>query len=171
MASSRVFLRGLLGTLLAALAAVSVAGCSSSSGSGGGAGSQDADVIGCSGLGDLYAANMHKPGLAGQMQFVLVSSDPGPPIVGTNTWTVQVLDGGGKPVKGAAFTWLPGDKSIWMPQHGHGSTAQPVVTDNGDGSYTITPLYFFMAGLWQVTLQAKAGTMTDSVVYSFCVGG
>jgi hypothetical protein len=157
----------LTGLILATVAAA----CSSTTGSGGNAGQQDADVIGCMAKGDIYAADMHKPGLSGQLQFVLVGSDPGPPIVGTNTWTVQVLDGGGKPVTGATFTWLPGDKSVWMPEHGHGSTAQPQVTANADGTYTITPLYFFMAGLWQVTLQVQAGTMTDSVVYSFCVGG
>lgn len=156
--------------LFAAVAIMVAAGCSSSSSSGNSSGNQDADVIGCMGRGDVYTANMQKAGTSGHLQFVLQSSEPGPPIVGHNVWTVQLLDGTGKPLPGAMFTWLPGNKSVWMPDHGHGQVP-PQVTDNGDGTYTLNSLYFYMVGLWQVTLQVAVGMMTDSVVYSFCVGG
>src|SRR5579883_202186 len=150
-------------------AAAAVLACSSQSSSGGG--TSDADVIGCTGQGDVYTANMKKPGTMGHLQFVLQSSMPGPPYKGNNTWTVQLLDASGKPLSGAMFTWLPGDKSVWMPEHGHGSQVTLQVTDNGDGTYAITPLYFFMVGLWQVTLQATVNGMTDTAVYTFCVSG
>jgi hypothetical protein len=160
--------------LLAAVV-VLAAGCSSASSSGGNAsGNPDGDIlIGCMGMGqgDVYMANMTKPGTSGHFQFVLQSSMPTPPAQDPHTtWVIQLLDPSGKPLPGAMFTWLPGQKSVWMPAHNHGS-GPPVVTDNGDGTYTLTPLYFFMPGLWQVTLQVSVGMTSDSAVYSFCLGG
>lgn len=150
------------------------ADCSSSSGSAApgqpdGA-ALDGDVVGCltDPRDDTYAANLTKQGQSGNFQFVLVSAQPAPPATLTNTWTVQLL-AGSSPVTGATFSWGP--KSVWMPDHGHGATAQPQVQDNGDGTYTITPLYFFMAGLWQVTLTAQSGSTTDTAVFSFCIQG
>jgi hypothetical protein len=40
-----------------------------------------------------------------------------------------------------------------------------------EDGYTITPLYFFMPGLWQVTLQAMTPAGDDSTVFNFCVPG
>jgi hypothetical protein len=130
----------------------------------------DGDIVGCltDPRDDTYAPDLTKPGQSGSFQFVLVSADPAPPATLTNTWTVKLLSGGA-PVTGATFSWGP--KSLWMPDHGHGSTATPQVQDNGDGTYTLTPLYFFMAGLWQVTLTAQSGGTTDTAVFSFCVQG
>jgi hypothetical protein len=109
----------------------------------------DSDIVGCQTdpRDDTYAPNLTKQGQSGKFQFVLVSAEPAPPATLTNTWTVN-----------------------WMPDHGHGSTATPQVQDNGDGTYTV-PLYFFMGGLWQVTLSAQSGGNTDSAVFSFCVQG
>jgi hypothetical protein len=57
-----------------------------------------------------------------------------------------------------------------MPTMTHGTT--PVtITSNGDGTYTFTPLYFFMAGLWQVAIKATSGPDTDTTSFYFCVAG
>jgi len=141
--------------------------CSSSSSP---AAPQDAgDLVGCQSdpRADSYAANTTKMGKSGVFQFTLVSADPAPPALNNNTWTLKLADASGAPVTNATFPKI----SPYMPDHGHGSTATPVATPNGDGTYGITPLYFFMGGLWQVTIQAQSGSQSDSAVFSFCVAG
>jgi hypothetical protein len=58
----------------------------------------------------------------------------------------------------------------FMPRHGHGTSVVPVVTPTGD-AFTIAPLYFFMPGLWQVTIKATVGAVTDKAVFTFCIQG
>jgi hypothetical protein len=51
----------------------------------------------------------------------------------------------------------------------HGSSITPTVTNNGDGTYSLS-IYFFMAGLWQIYVVAEtADGVTDSAEYSFCL--
>jgi hypothetical protein len=115
---------------------------------------------------DHYTAGMQKTGPKGQLAVTLVSADPGPPIKGTNTWTVLVTDTTAGPQSGATLKVTP-----FMPDHGHGTSVKPVISALTDaGQYKVTPLYLFMAGLWQVTLDVttSAGTR-DAIVFSFCV--
>jgi hypothetical protein len=118
-------------------------------------------------LAESYTENLRKPGKSGHFTFVLVRANPAPPARDDNTWTLQVLDGSGNPVTNATFPSI----KPFMPKHGHGASVAPVVTANADGTYTIGQLNLFMAGLWQVTIDAQSGTTTDSVVYSFCIQG
>lgn len=115
---------------------------------------------------ETYTANMQKPGRLGALQFTLVQSDPAPPGKGTNTWTLKLQDKSGNPVTGATVTARP-----LMPDHGHGTSVVPQVTPAADGTYGIAPLYLFMAGLWQITLNVQAGATTDVAVFSFCIQG
>jgi hypothetical protein len=128
----------------------------------------DADVfIPCSTdtRADHYMAGMQKTGPKG-VTLTLVSSDPGPPIKGTNTWTILVADSGKMPQSGATLKVLP-----YMPDHKHGSPAKAVISPLTDpGQYKVTPLYLFMAGLWEVTFDVTtASGMQDAVVYRFCI--
>jgi hypothetical protein len=149
----------------------------------------DTGVTDCSTdpLAETYASNMEQAGMAGNFKFVLVKSTSlsqqgttveGAPVVGTNTWTIKILDKNGAPVVGATFppesSWPAGwpiGVYPYMPHHGHGSTSHPTVTDNMDGTYTIGGVYLFMAGLWQITINTKSGTWADSAVFGFCVQG
>ena len=97
--------------------------------------------------------------------FVLVSSDPAPPANDNNTWIVQLLDASGQPVTSATFT-----AKATMPTMTHGTTPVTIMS-NGDGTYTFTPLYFFMAGLWQVAITATSGAQKDTTSFYFCVSG
>ena len=128
---------------------------------------------------DSYSAGMLKPGKGGKLTAQLLSSDPGPPVKGTNAWKLMVKDSAGNPLDGATIAVTP-----YMPDHSHGTSVRAVVCPGVDdacktvaplpgGTYSITPLYFFMAGLWQTTLDIRSadGTVTDSVVFSFCVDG
>src|SRR5438270_5475269 len=71
-------------------------------------------VVSCDGdpRVDTYVANLAKKSQAG-MQVMLVASDPAPPIVGNNTWTLKVTDAGGAPVTADVTV------ATWMPDHGH----------------------------------------------------
>jgi hypothetical protein len=115
----------------------------------------------------------YEPGVFAESQdqtlrVVLDDSEPGPPIVGMNTWTVRVEDAGGAPVTGASMTVAP-----FMPDHGHGSPLVPTATANSDGSYTISPLYFFMPGVWRVgiTVSTSDASLPSTADFFFCVGG
>ncbi len=136
-----------------------LAGCSASA--------PDAGTVGCetNPAAQTYTAGMKQPGDGNKLSFQLVSSDPGPPLRGTNTWEVKLLDGSGQPVTGATITVTP-----YMPEHGHGSQVVPTVAADGD-QYEITNLYLFMPGLWKITLQATSGATTDTAAFTFCVAG
>jgi hypothetical protein len=138
--------------------------------------SLDATTISCANdpRGETYAPDLTAPGNAGLLTFVLASATPAPPALGAaNVWTLKITDASGAPVPHATFSRI----RTWMPDHGHGSPLDVVATSNGDGTYAITSLDFFMTGLWQVTFFADvlvgtdAATESDSATFSFCVGG
>jgi len=130
------------------------------------AGPSDADAVGCVNdkRADTYTANLAKAGKAQKVNATLTADDPAPPARGLNHWTVRLTDATGAPVTGA-LTVKP-----YMPDHGHPSSTQPVVTSKGDGTYDIAAINLFMPGLWQVTLSTD-GPSADDVVYSFCIQG
>jgi len=153
--------------LTAASVAALVAGCTSSDGSGSSSSSGDVDsgpTVSCEHdpRVDTYVANLSKASASGNLKVTLVSSDPAPPIRGTNTWKVKVMDGAGNPMPNATLTVAP-----FMPDHGHPSNVKPQVTGGADGTYDIGNVYFFMPGVWRVTITVG----TDSVEFFFCVPG
>jgi hypothetical protein len=152
-------------------APVFIAACGSSTSSSGNVASDagtsgDDAAISCQNdtRADTFTANMKKAGKDGLFNFVLVAGDPAPPGKGTNTWTLRVLDASSAAVPSATITIKP-----FMPGHGSSIVAQS--TAQSDGSYQITPLYFFMPGLWQVTFTAQTAAGKDSAVFTFCVPG
>ena len=128
----------------------------------------DGTFVGCMGTipADDYAAGMVKMGTNGKLSVQLMVSDPGPPIKGSNSWSVVVKDSNGAPVDGATIGVLP-----FMPYHNHGTQVEAVVTPMANGTYGIAPLYFYMSGLWQTTLKITTsdGSTADSVAFSFCI--
>jgi hypothetical protein len=94
-----------------------------------------------------------------------------PLAVDNNMWTLKILDASGQPVKDATLSFPknghPGDP--WMPDHTHGTTPAKA-KNNMDGTYTITPLYFFMGGVWSLFISATSGSVTDTTTFTFCVG-
>lgn len=126
-------------------------------------------VIGCANdpRAESYSAGMSKVGDAKALTFILVAASPAPPAINDNTWTLKVLDASGSLVSNATFATI----KTWMPDHGHGSPETPMAASNGDGTYGVQPLDLFMNGLWQITFSAQAGAVSDSVTFSFCVGG
>ena len=89
------------------------------------------------------------------------------PIVGENTFSVEVRDAAGALAADATLLVEP-----FMPSMNHGSGTEPTVTANGDGTFVATAVVFTMAGAWDVTFTAStpAGA-TGSAVWSGTVEG
>jgi hypothetical protein len=152
---------GLLG---AAALAATAAGCG-----GGAAGTDGGALFSCETetRAVAYMPELTRTSSSGAWQAVLVTSEPGPPIKGTNTWTVKVLDSAG-----AAHDDVTVTARTFMPDHNHGSTIKAHVTPVGGGVYRVTPLYLYMPGLWQVTLDIEpASGSIDNVMFPMCIPG
>jgi hypothetical protein len=151
---------------LAAALAATAAGCSSSPAAPTDAGTDDGGgIVGCDDQrAQNYAPNMSVAGQAGIFTFVLVSSTPAPPANETNVFVLRILDASGQPVTDATFPNI----NPRMRTHG---TAKVTATSNGDGTYTLQPVYLFMAGLWEIDITAQSGSATDSAAFFFCIAG
>ncbi|MCG8558134.1 MAG: FixH family protein [Proteobacteria bacterium] len=118
----------------------------------------------CEVPGDTYVVGLEKQG--NQLTVALVDALPAPPARWKNAWTIEVRDAAGMPVERAAITSTP-----FMPFHGHGTNKEAVITEMGGGRYQLDPVWLFMPGVWEVTLQiTPAGEPADSVKYAFCIG-
>jgi hypothetical protein len=129
-----------------------------------------------------YAPNTVERSDQGQFDVTLIDNRPGsadasnPPgtwVKGSNTWQIQVSDTSGQVVDGLEIQAVPR-----MPDHGHGTSITPVTTDEGSGGYLISPLYLYMGGYWQVTLNINppvsdgaAAFHADSAVFNVCIPG
>ncbi len=113
-----------------------------------------------------YAVGVEAKSIDGALTVHFLSASPSPPVKGNNTWTVQLLDGQGKPINGATIV-----TKAFMPDHGHGSSIKPQATAKGtDGTYEITPVTLFMPGVWQITFEVQApGGVASSAIVTFCV--
>lgn len=116
---------------------------------------------------DTYVAGLTATGERGTLSFRIDSSEPAPPAKDGNTWQVSVLDADGSPQSGDLTVALD------MPDHGHGSQAEPEVTyDDASGRFTISPLYLFMAGVWRIELELSVdGKVVDRGAFYFCIEG
>jgi ABC-type glycerol-3-phosphate transport system substrate-binding protein len=178
----RISALGLLGASLLA-----GAGCGqSSSATGATSGSvQEQSVCAGDPRAETYVTDMEATATDSAIKMKLVDSNPGPPVVGNNTWQVMLLDENGAPITGLStcdpavtgsnYTCQsPGIVlNAWMPDHGHGSEIHPTGTPMGTpGMYELNPVYLFMPGIWTITVEVTlADKKTDQVVYTFCVNG
>jgi len=132
----------------------------------------DGSTVSCKGdpRVDVYTANLKRAGQRGMLTFTLVESNPAPPARGNNVLKLRVeMDG--TAVTGDLFAVLK------MPDHGHNVQVQPEVTfDASTATYTIDPVYLFMAGVWRLqfdvyAFDSDAGVPIDTGVYFFCIEG
>jgi hypothetical protein len=114
-----------------------------------------------------YAPNLTQASASGAYTAVLQAADPAPPAKANNTWTIEIRDADQAPVGGLTIT-----PSAIMPDHGHPPSVKPVATAKGGGTYEVTPLYFFMAGYWEVTLTfTPTGGAKQTIVFPICIPG
>jgi len=113
-----------------------------------------------------YMPGMTETSSGGRFVTTLMTSMPAPPAQGSDDWMIQVADTSGSPVDGLSIVVTP-----FMPDHGHGTSVQAVVTDQGNGVYSLAPLYLFMEGYWTVTLNFQGGAagVADSVMFPVCI--
>jgi len=117
---------------------------------------------------EAYMAGMSTGSAAGRFQVELVSSEPGPPQKGNNTWTIAVTD-----AAAAAQAGLTVVVETFMPDHGHGSSVRAMVEPLGQtGQYRLSPVNLFMDGVWEVrlVLSAPAGAQ-DTATFTICIAG
>jgi len=55
----------------------------------------------------------------------------------------------------------------WMPEHGHGVQAVPVVSERGAGLYSVENIQLIMEGHWQLKMDIDGRTGKDTVVFDF----
>jgi hypothetical protein len=178
------------GVCAALLAGLAAAGCGSGSPSktGGGLSGMDASFSVCV----MTPAVNVMPGIAvgstsGAYTATLQSASTtdgrgGAPVaaagIGYDTFTIAVTPSadGGAPgsVDGLTMsippvpTGVPADP--YMPQHGHGGSTIPTITQDG-ATFSVSDIDFFMAGWWQLYLDLQpAGSATkDRVTFDICI--
>jgi hypothetical protein len=106
---------------------------------------------------------------AGVFAVELLSSSPGPPVKGQNTWAIKVAE----VATGTALDGLDVSVTPRMPDHPSHGTRPVVVTPAVGGTYTLEPVYLYMSGVWDVTMtivgaMVGAGT-TDTAVIPICI--
>jgi hypothetical protein len=93
----------------------------------------------------------------------LQTAEPAPPEVGENTWSFRLTDGDGQVLDGCDVGFFP-----TMPDHGHGTPTDPVLTDLGDGTHQAV-FELSMGGYWRVDIEATCGDdPVRSAVYHIC---
>ncbi len=125
------------------------------------------------GRGDTYVVGLERAGIGGVLDFKLMSATPAPPGFNNNAWIIQIntMAAGvvGSPATDAMIRVTP-----FMPDHQHGTPIKATVRAVPEaGQYELTPINMWMPGYWEITLDATiaapAGTVSDRVVYKFCI--
>jgi hypothetical protein len=160
--------------LLAAL--LGLPACGGDSGDGGGAvmdaaaGDSGITFIPCTDdpRVDHYSAGMEKAGAMGKLKMKLLSSEPAPPAQPLDVWTVEITDPAGAPQSDLTLVASP-----YMPDHRHAPPVPPLVSALPEpGRYRIERINLFMAGVWQVKLNATSASnpaLSDAAIFLFCV--
>jgi hypothetical protein len=157
-------------TLLALLCACALSCSSQGSGDPANAPSGDAgtgDRVGCAKDPRVmtFASGLQAK-TTGPLSAQIVNATPSPPQrapgeSGLNAWTVKLAMNGGPVPSDAAVT-----VKLLMPDHGHGSSIVPLITPNPDGTFAVTRLYLFMAGVWEISFLVNG---TDPATFSICI--
>lgn len=112
-----------------------------------------------------FTAGLKTQSASGKFSAEIINAEPSPPRrgagdLGMNVWKMKLLMDG-QPV-GQDVT-----VTTYMPDHGHGSPKVPNVTAESDGTAKVDTLFFFMAGVWEITFTPKAAR--EPAVFTLCV--
>lgn len=110
---------------------------------------------------DHYVAGMSRTSEAGAFD-VSFRSEPGPPAMGLNVFTLGIALPDGTPATGADVEVTPS-----MPSHGHGSDRTPSVSETAPGVYRVENVSLQMMGIWEIAIDITADGTTDSVAFRF----
>jgi hypothetical protein len=134
---------------------------------------------------DPGAGELDKVGELGVVSFHFFDLEPAPPAKGNNTFHIELspIAAGAAPSGALSQSELRVD--LRMPDHGHGTSVEPVVTpgptsDPSRRAFVVAPLYLFMPGVWRLEFEAfdtSVGespgiqSMIDRAVLHFCIEG
>ena len=112
-----------------------------------------------------FAAGLKASSADGKFVVEIVNAEPSPPRrgageAGMNVWKVKLTRDGQPLAEMPTIT-------TFMPDHGHGSPKSPVMQQNPDGTLTVNTLFFFMAGVWQITFSPTSAR--EPATFSLCV--
>lgn len=83
---------------------------------------------------------------------------------GINNAKLEVYDRNNNPVDSAKIEIL-----LWMVEHGHYSSATPVIKEIEPGIYEISKLDFEMKGRWELIINIKKDKIKDRVSFDIVV--
>jgi hypothetical protein len=171
---TRASTRNALLVALLILAASSLSACSDeatpdegASGAGdatGGGAPSDTAAVDCGGAAEDFVLGMSKTTPSGALTVAIVAAEPAPPLVGPNSWTVELSGEGGEAITAASVTFTG-----WMPEHGHGLNSAPLATELDGGRYEIHPINLYMPQLWEFGVGIPRDGEHEAVTFSFCV--
>jgi hypothetical protein len=101
----------------------------------------------------------------GDLSLAVVAIDPDPPVVGDNSWRVELLHED-EPLVGVADDILVSPR---MPDHGHGTPVSVGVSEPSEGVYRLEPVNTFMPGYWEIDVLVEANDAQGSVLFGICV--
>ncbi|MEM9059861.1 MAG: FixH family protein [Pseudomonadota bacterium] len=89
-----------------------------------------------------------------------------PPLNQIHSWELALVDREGNPLDGADVTIVAD-----MPEHLHGMTTQPQVSDQSSpGHFRVDGMNFHMPGWWVVTLDVSRNRGRDLAYFNVVVG-
>jgi hypothetical protein len=153
-------LRTVLALMITGIAA---AGCSSGDSNPGPSSHPPDDECASDTRAEPFSAGMTFEGTNG-MTIGLTDSDPAPPRLGDNTWTIDLKDSSGAEVADATMTVIQ-----TMVDHGHQGSKTIKVTSLGGGSYKAAPVNFNMSGYWETAFTMKTASGESTVVVKTCI--
>lgn len=95
----------------------------------------------------------------GKLHVDLRTAPSQPPVRGDNTLRLHVTGAAAEPVDG-----LDVQVSAFMPAHGHGASATPVVKAIGGGDYEVDDVVLTMSGYWEVRLTFTRPGLEDVAI-------
>ena len=114
-----------------------------------------------------FEAGTTGDGVNGTLSIRVDGSDPSPPDLNQNDWTLTVLDTAGSPLDGCTVEVDP-----WMPDHGHGSDSVVGSATGEAGQYLLEAIDLIMPGFWSVDVQADCGAAgSDHAAFPICIEG
>lgn len=124
---------------------------------------------GCEGRGEAIVTGMSRTSEDGSVAVRLEEAAPVPPVIGDNSWTVEVTSDG-EPVVDAGDSDAQVIANIYMAEHDHNVRKRGTMIEPGVFEFAQFPIS--MNGYWEITIQVLSDADAsdhDDVVFGFCV--
>ena len=112
---------------------------------------------------DVSCFELGWSGTSASAKLQVVDASPAEPIRGLNVWQISLTDLENRALSGCEITLAP-----YMPEHGHGVSTSPEISEPEGGSYLIEDISFTMPGLWELRFEVACADWTspEMITYS-----